>query len=147
MIHTWEKILIGATASLSKIFSEKDVILFADLSGDNNPLHIDEVFSQANRFGKRIVHGAFTTGLISAVLGTSLPGPGTIYLRQTFAFLRPVFIGDECVAHVEVVDKCTKPKSVVLKAWCVNQNGDCVLEGQVEVVPPKEQYSAYPQTA
>lgn len=138
MANTWEEITIGSTASISKIFSENDVRLFAHLSGDQNPLHIDEAYSKERRFGKRIVHGALTTGLISAVLGTSLPGPGTIFLCQTFIFRRPVFIGEECIANVKVLEKRAKLKSVVLKAWCVNQNGDCVLEGEVEVLPPQD---------
>lgn len=97
-----EDLRVGMTESLSKTISEADVCLFADLSGDTNPLHLDESFAQETLFGKRIVHGTFSAMLISAVAGTKLPGPGAIYIDQSFKFRAPVFIGDTMVASVSV---------------------------------------------
>lgn len=132
----WNELQVGNSAKFSKTFSDEDVRQFAQLSGDQNPMHVDDDFAKTSRFGKRIVHGALTSGLISAVLGNILPGSGTIYLRQTLVFRKPVFIGDTCTAFVEVTGKNEKRQTISLKTWVVNQLEDCVLEGEAEVLPP-----------
>jgi Acyl dehydratase len=123
-------IKIGDKARLSKTISDEDVKLFASISGDFNPLHLDENFAKKTRFGKRIVHGLLTASLISALLGTKLPGPGSIYLSQTLFFLKPVYVGDTITAEVEVIDIDKEHKKVKLKTTCYNQNEVEVIKGE-----------------
>jgi 3-hydroxybutyryl-CoA dehydratase len=123
-------IKIGDKARLSKTISDEDVKLFATISGDFNPLHLDENFAKKTRFGKRIVHGLLTASLISALLGTKLPGPGSIYLSQTLFFLKPVYVGDTITAEVEVIDIDKEHKKVKLKTTCYNQNEVEVIKGE-----------------
>ncbi len=127
---------IGESASLSKVFYEDDVRQFAEISGDKNPLHLNEEYAAQTRFGKRLVHGMLTAGLISAVLGTKLPGEGSIYLSQSIKFRAPVFIGDEVRATVSVTDIRTDKKIVTLKTICTNQHGSLVLEGEAVLLLP-----------
>ena len=113
---------IGQKASFTKTVTENDVIAFAEASGDKNPVHLDEDFAKKTRFGKRIVHGILVAGLISAVLGTQLPMPGTIYLSQELNLKRPIYIGDIITAHVEVI-KIREGKHIyTLSTNCLNQN-------------------------
>jgi len=121
---------IGQTASISKNISEKDVLQFADLVGDHNPVHVDKEFAKNSIFGKRIVHGMFGASLISAVLGTKLPGLGAIYLSQTLQFLAPVFIGDTIEAEVKVIKIRDDKPIITLETSCVNQNAEMVLKGE-----------------
>ena len=131
---TYDEISIGDTAEFSKTFSEADVYLYAGISGDYNPAHIDETYARNTYFKTRIAHGMLSAGLISAVIGTQLPGPGSIYLRQTLTFLAPVRMGDTITAHVEVVEKIDG-KKVCLKTTCINQDAVMVLEGEALVSP------------
>jgi acyl dehydratase len=125
---------IGQTASLSKTISGKDVEQFAQLVGDKNPVHLNDEFAKKTRFGRRIVHGMWAASLISAVLGTQLPGPGTIYLSQSLQFIAPVFIGDTVTAQITVA-KIREDKSIVtLETICSNQNGNVVLRGEAIVL-------------
>jgi len=124
------KLSIGQQARITKTISEQDVFLFADLVEDHNPVHIDKDFAKDSIFGKRIVHGMFAASLISAVLGTKMPGPGTIYLSQTLQFLAPVYFGDTITAEVEVVKIRADKPIISLKTYCLNQNGNKVLEGE-----------------
>lgn len=124
---------IGAQASLSKTISERDVVTFAEISGDQNPLHLDETFAKQTRFGARIAHGAFTFGLISAVLGMELPGPGTVYLSQNLKFLKPVFFNDTLTANVQITAIRSDKGIVTLKTDCTNQRGEQVAEGEAVV--------------
>jgi len=125
---------IGQKASFTKTVTENDIIAFAEASGDKNPVHLDEDFAKKTRFGKRIVHGMLVAGLISAVLGTQLPGPGTIYLSQELNFKRPIYIGDIITAHVEVI-KIREDKHIyTLSTNCLNQNNKVVLSGQAVVL-------------
>ena len=95
-VHTFEELAIGMSESLMRTVMERDVSLFADLSGDANPIHLCDRFAAGTRFGQRIAHGMLTASLVSALLGTRLPGPGAVYLSQTLTFLAPVKIGDVC---------------------------------------------------
>jgi 3-hydroxybutyryl-CoA dehydratase len=120
----------GQSASFTKTISEADVVLFAGISGDFNPLHIDEEYARQSRFGRRIAHGLLSAGLISRVLGMQLPGPGAIYLKQDLKFLAPVFIGDTITATVEVLSYREDKYIVTLQTDCINQHGQKVLTGE-----------------
>lgn len=120
----------GQQASLTKTISEADVYAFAGITGDFNPLHVDAEFAQQSRFGERIAHGILTAGLISAVLGTRLPGPGGVYLSQTLKFLKPVRFGDTITATAEVVSYRSDKRILTLRTSCRNQRGETVAEGE-----------------
>jgi 3-hydroxybutyryl-CoA dehydratase len=111
-----------------------DIALFAGATGDTNPYHFDEVYASKGRFKKRIAHGMLVTGYISTVLGTLLPGPGTIYLSQSLQFKRPVYIGDTITAIAEVLKIKENKPIVTLKTNCINQNGETVVEGEAVVL-------------
>lgn len=132
----FEDLSVGQAAEFAKTITETDVVLFAGITGDLNPAHIDEVAAGHSRFGGRIAHGMLSAGLISAVLGTRLPGPGTIYLEQTLRFTRPVRIGDTVTARVEVAELIEKRRRVRLATTCRNQAGETVLEGEALVMVP-----------
>lgn len=120
----------GSTASLTKTFTDKDVRTFAELSGDQNPLHMDEDYAAGTRFGKRLVHGILTSGLISALLGMQLPGPGSVYLKQTLNFRAPVYIGDTITATVSVIDIRSDKPIATMATICTNQTGKVVIDGE-----------------
>ena len=125
---------IGDTAAISRKITDKDVRNFADVSGDSNPVHLDEEFAGQTRFGRRIAHGMLGASLISAVLGTELPGIGSIYLSQTLQFLGPVYLDDTVTARV-IVTKVREDKSIVmLETVCENQNGETVIRGEAVVL-------------
>lgn len=129
----YEEIKVGDVESITKTFSESDVYLFAGITLDNNPIHINTVYAFNTPFNKRLVHGLLTSGLISAVLGTRLPGPGTIYLKQTLNFLEPVFINDTITAKVEVKEKIEPKNRLILSTVCVNQENKTVITGEAIV--------------
>ena len=104
-IHHFEDLAVGMSESLMKTVMNSDVVGFANLSGDHNPVHLSDHFARKTRFGGRIAHGLYTASLISAVLGTRLPGPGAVYLSQTLNFKGPVKIGDVVLISVEVIEK------------------------------------------
>lgn len=120
----------GQAATFSKTISEADIYAYAGISGDFNPLHVNAEFAKGTRFGERIAHGMLTAGLISAVLGTRLPGPGAIYLSQTLQFVNPVRIGDTITAKAEVVAYQAEKRILTLRTTCTNQQGQHVVEGQ-----------------
>ncbi|MBA2246459.1 MAG: MaoC family dehydratase [Gemmatimonadetes bacterium] len=132
----FEELQIGQAAEFAKTVTEADVVLYAGITGDLNPAHINQVEAEKSRFGGRIAHGMLSAGLISAVLGTRLPGPGTIYLEQTLRFTRPVRIGDTVTARVEVIELVEKRRRVRLATSCANQDGEVVLEGEALVMVP-----------
>ncbi|CAN5887325.1 MaoC family dehydratase [soil metagenome] len=132
----FEELQIGQAAEFAKTVTEADVVLYAGITGDLNPAHINQVEAEKSRFGGRIAHGMLSAGLISAVLGTRLPGPGTIYLEQTLRFTRPVRIGDTVTARVEVIELIEKRRRVRLATSCANQDGEVVLEGEALVMVP-----------
>jgi 3-hydroxybutyryl-CoA dehydratase len=121
---------IGQRDSLSKTITESDVTTFAGLVGDFNPLHVDAEYARKSRFGQRVAHGMFTGGLISAVLGNKLPGPGAIYLSQQIEFLAPVFIGDTITATVEVTAWRPEKRIITLKTDAYNQEERQVVTGK-----------------
>ena len=134
---TINELKIGDSAEFSKTISEADVYLYAGVSGDLNPAHINEAYAQNTFFKTRIAHGMLSAGFISAVLGMQLPGPGTIYLRQELSFRAPVRSGDTITARAEVVEINVEKNRVRLKTTCVNQEGTLVLDGEALVSPPK----------
>jgi len=131
--HYLEDLSLGMRSSLQKKFTQEDVIQFAELTGDNNPIHLDEEFASASRFKERIVHGALTSALISTILGTQLPGPGAIFLSQKFKYKAPVMVGSLITAQVEITDIDSESKRVKLKATC-HAGDTLVLEGDVLVM-------------
>ena len=134
---TINELNIGDRAEYWDTISEEAIQLFAKLTGDFNPAHFDDEFAKKTVFGSRIAHGLLSAGFISTVIGTTLPGPGTIYVKQTLNFTAPVYIGDTVRACVEVIE-VRKPKNkVVLETVCVNQNGETVIKGEAIVSPPK----------
>jgi 3-hydroxybutyryl-CoA dehydratase len=133
---TIKELKIGDRASVSKTITETDVYMYAGITGDLNPMHINEEVAKQTMFKGRIAHGMLTAGLVSAVLAMQLPGPGTIYMGQELKFVSPVRFGDTITAEVEVVE-FIKNKMVRLKTDCTNQEGTVVLEGYALVMPPK----------
>jgi 3-hydroxybutyryl-CoA dehydratase len=120
----------GQRASVTKTITDADIRTFADLTGDRNPLHVDDAYAARSRFGGRIAHGLLTAGLLSTVLGMHLPGPGGIYVSQTLRFKGPVRIGDAITATVEVVAYDAGRRRLTLKTTCANQRGETVLDGE-----------------
>ena len=128
---------VGDSAEVSKTVADEDVRAFAELTGDRNPVHLDEGYAAQTRFGRRIAHGMLGASLISAVLANELPGRGTVYLSQTLKFTAPVFLGDTVTARV-VVKHVREDKPVVtLETFCTNQRGERVVEGEAVVLVPK----------
>lgn len=127
--------IVGQKDSFSKTISESDVYLFAGISGDFNSVHINECMAHNSKFGKRIVHGALLNSFISTVLGTKLPGEGTIYISQNSRFIKPVFIGDTITALVEIVQ--IDEGKAVLKTQITNQDNVLVVDGTANVLLPK----------
>ena len=134
---TIEELKVGESAEFSKTISESDVYLYAGVTGDLNPAHINEEYAKKTFFKTRIAHGMLSAGLISTVLGNELPGPGSVYIRQELNFLAPVHIGDTVTARAEVIEILSEENRVKLKTSCVNQNGVTVLDGEAVVSPPK----------
>lgn len=127
----------GDTASFSKTISEADIYLFAGVTGDFNPAHIDEQYAKGTFFKTRIAHGSLLAGFISTVMGTMLPGPGTVYVRQELNFLAPARIGDTITAVVEVMEVDEAKNRVRLRTFCRNQDGVVLVDGTATVSPPK----------
>lgn len=136
-ILTIHDIRVGDRAEFSKTITEKEVMIFAEITGDFNPLHVDEAYAKQTRFGARISHGALLAGFISTVVGMKLPGTGALYASQSLKFTKPVFIGDTITASAEVIDKIEDRNRIVLKTRCINQNGDAVAEGESVLLPSK----------
>ena len=131
------EIVIGQKAAMSKTITESDVYSFAGLSGDFNPAHVNEVYAQGTMFKTRIAHGMLSAGLLSAVIGMQLPGPGTIYLGQTLQFRAPVKIGDTITACVSVKEIIREKSRAVLDTRCINQDGKEVIIGEAVVLYPQ----------
>ncbi|WP_435549312.1 MaoC family dehydratase [Desulfobacterium sp. N47] len=128
------KIRIGATESFTKTIGEADLTLFCGISGDFNPLHVDDLYASKTLFRGRVAHGMLVASFISNVLGTKLPGPGTIFLSQNIKFLTPVYIGDTITAIVEIVSKDPQKRHIVLRTFCINQKGVNVIDGEAQVL-------------
>lgn len=127
--------LLGDCAASTKTVTESDVDVFCKLSGDRNPIHLDEEFARRSRFGRRLVPGLLASAFISALLANELPGPGTIYLQQTLEFLAPVFIGDTLTTSVILVE-LPRPGRAVFSTEITNQDGIVVLQGRALVKTP-----------
>lgn len=131
-----EDLSLGRTATYSRVVTAADIDAFAAVTGDENPVHLDEVYAAGTRFGGRIAHGMLSAGYISTVLGTRLPGPGAIYLSQTLRFRKPVRIGDEVVATARVTAIDEARARVTLETTCT-VGGDVVVEGEAVVMAPR----------
>ena len=136
--RTYNEIQIRDAEEFTKTVTESDVYLYAGVTGDLNPAHINEVYAKGTFFKSRIAHGMLSGGFISAVLGMKLPGPGTIYLSQQLEFKAPVRINDTVTARAEVVEKLEKNR-IRLRTTCTNQDGTLLIDGHAMVMPPKAQ--------
>lgn len=136
-MKTIDTIQIGDSASFTKTVTESDIALYAGISGDFNPAHIDAESAKEGMFGQRIAHGMLSAGFISNVLGNQLPGPGTIYMGQELRFVKPVFIGDTVTATVTVKEKIVEKNRLKLDTVVTNQRGEAVITGAATVMPPR----------
>ena len=125
----FEAFRIGDTTTFSKTIGEAEILLFAAVSGDNYPLHVDAEYAKTTRFGQRAAHGMLTASLLSTVVGLVLQKPGGIYLQQSIRFSRPVFIGDTLTARAEVTELVPERRRMRIRATVTNQRGETVLEG------------------
>lgn len=129
---------VGQTASYSKTVSERDIQLFAEVSGDHNPVHLDAEYAATTMFKERIAHGMFSGALISAAVACELPGPGTIYIGQRMSFTAPVKLGDTLTVRLEVLEKLPKFR-VRMATRVFNQNDEMVVDGEAEILAPRKQ--------
>jgi len=134
---TIDQLRVGDTAQFSKTVSETDVYLFAGVSGDFNPAHINEQYAAGTFFGKRIAHGLLSASFLSAVLANQLPGPGSIFMSLSVKFQAPVFIGDTITARAEVAHLDSEKNRVTMNLTCINQDEKQVLKGEAVLSPPK----------
>ncbi|HEY0406851.1 MAG TPA: MaoC family dehydratase [Pyrinomonadaceae bacterium] len=125
---------VGDTASLSKMITDADIRAFADVTTDHNPVHLDDEFARATKFGRRIAHGMLGASLISAVLANQLPGSGTVYLSQTLQFLAPVYPDDTVTARVTVTKVREDKPIVTLETVCLNQRDEALIKGEAVVL-------------
>jgi len=138
---TYDEIFLGQTARYTKTVDELAIKLFAVVSGDVNPVHLDAEFAAGTAFKQRIAHGMSTAGFISAAIAMELPGPGSIYLGQDLSFRAPVFLGDSITVNLEVVEKIDDKKFVSISTICTNQHGKVVVKGKALVLPPAQKLS------
>ena len=131
------ELIPGQAAEFTKTVTETDVVLFAGITGDLNPAHVDEPAAARGRFGGRVAHGMLTASFISTVLAMRLPGPGTVYLQQTLRFTRPVRIGDTVTARAELLELLPKGRAR-FATTCRNQDGQTVVEGEAVVLLPED---------
>jgi acyl dehydratase len=135
----------GDRAEITKMVEDDDIAAFVDAVGDYNPVHSDPAYAATTPFKKPIAPGIFTAGLISAVIGTQLPGPGAIYLSQSLKFVKPVKSGDTITARAEIIEVIRDRNRVRIQTVCVNQNGEEVLSGEAWVMPSKTRVVYEPQ--
>ena len=134
---TIDQIQVGDSASFTKTVSETDIYLFAGITGDFNPAHVNKAYAENSVFKARIAHGMLTAAFISTVLGMYLPGPGTIYVEQHLTFVAPVYVGDTVTARIEVIEVLREKKRVRVKTVCSKSGDVVVLEGEAVVIPPR----------
>ncbi|AMO57551.1 3-hydroxybutyryl-CoA dehydratase [Endozoicomonas montiporae] len=134
----FEELTVGQTDSLTRTLTEEDLLLFAKVSGDTNPVHLDKDYAATTQFEGRIAHGMWTSSLISCALATKLPGPGGIYLSQEVKFMRPVKVGDTVTVKLEVLDINERRKRATVSTNVVNQDGKTVVKGKAEIMPAVE---------
>ncbi|MCB1755788.1 MAG: bifunctional enoyl-CoA hydratase/phosphate acetyltransferase [Gammaproteobacteria bacterium] len=135
---TFDELNVGDHAELTRTLGARDIELFTGMSGDVNPAHIDEEYARSDMFHEVIAHGMWGGALISAVLGTELPGPGTIYLNQSLNFKKPVGLGDTVTVRVSITEKFPEDKRLKINCRCLNQDGELVIEGGAEVIAPTD---------
>lgn len=135
---TIDELHIGDTAEFTKTISESDIYLFAGVTGDLNPAHINESYAKNTFFKTRIAHGMLLAGFISGVIGMKLPGPGSIYIRQELKFLAPARIGDTIIARVEVTQMQSEKNRITLRTTCTNQENTLIMDGEATISPPKK---------
>src|SRR3972149_1520496 len=136
--HVFDEIKVGDQATISRTLSRDDIMLFAAVSGDVNPAHVDEEFARNAKFQEIIAHGMWGGALISTVLGPVLPGPGTIYVGQTLRFHGPIGVGDTIRVTVTATEKIAEKGAILFDCQCINQDGQAVITGTAEVVAPRE---------
>ncbi|VEF48137.1 maoC family protein [Bacillus freudenreichii] len=129
---------VGQKAQFSRTITESDLVQFAGLSGDFNPIHVDRQYAEGTFFGERISHGLLTASFLSRLLGMQLPGPGSVYVSQTLKFTKPVYIGDTITAKAEIIEVNNNRRLVTLRTTCLNQHGSVVLDGEGIMKLPKE---------
>lgn len=134
----FEEIEIGESFSITKTITETDVVTFAGIVGDFNPIHVDKEFAEKSMFGQRLAHGMLSASFISAAIGTGLPGINSIYMSQDSRFLKPVFIGDTITAKVEVTEKIDEKRRLVLHTTVTNQRGEMVIDGEAKIMVMKK---------
>lgn len=137
MMKTIAQIQLGDSASFTKTVTETDIVLYAGITGDMNPAHLNAESAKDSMFGQRIAHGMLSAGFISAVLGMQLPGPGAIYMGQELRFVKPVYIGDTVTATATVVERNEEKNRLKLETVVTNQKGEQVITGFATVMPPK----------
>jgi 3-hydroxybutyryl-CoA dehydratase len=129
--------ILGDSEEITKTITDSDIQIFADVTGDHNPIHVDDAFARTTRFGRRIAHGMLTASLISSVLANKLPGEGSVYLGQTLQFVAPVFPGDEVTARVTVKEIREDKPILKLETICLNQRNEIVIRGEATVLVGK----------
>lgn len=134
-----DELKIGDFSELKKVFNEKDVLTFAEVTSDKNPAHVDKEYASKTMFKKQIAHGMFVGSLFSAIFGVKMPGLGSIYIKQALKFTKPVYFGDEITAKVTVKELKYDRNRVVFDCVAINQNNDTVIIGEAEIMPPRKE--------
>jgi 3-hydroxybutyryl-CoA dehydratase len=137
-VDRFSRLAVGQSASMARTVTDTDILLFAVATGDMSPVHLDQAYAARSSYGGRIAHGMLTAGFISATMATHLPGPGVIYLTQSMRFLRPVRIGNVITTHVTVLELDPAKRHVRLSTVCRNRAGKIVLDGEAQVLVPRE---------
>lgn len=130
---------IGDFSEVKKVFTEREVLTFAEVTTDHNPAHVDKEYASKSMFKKQIVHGMFVGSLFSAIFGVDMPGLGSIYIKQSLKFTKPVYFGDEITAKATVKELMIERNRVVFDCIATNQNGDTVIIGEAVIMPPKKE--------
>ena len=137
--YTINDLNVGDFRELKKVFTEKEVLLFAEVTTDRNPAHIDDAYANKTIFKKQIVHGMYVGSLFSAIFGVHMPGLGSIYIKQSLKFTKPVYFGDEITARVTVKEIKYDRNRVVFDCVAINQREETVIIGEAEIMPPKKE--------
>ena len=136
--HTYDSLTIGDESEYYRFISEEDVLTFARITGDDNPLHVDASYAEKTQFGDRIVHGVFLLGLISKALGRDFPGPGSIAVKISCRFLRPVRVNSQVRVTVKIVEKFPQRRHVKAETNVYNENNKMALAGEAIIIPPQD---------
>lgn len=141
-MNTYDSLEVGQSYSVERVITAEDVQTYAELTGDDNPIHVDEAFASETRFGKRIVHGAFLLGIISKVLGRDFPGHGSVAVSFAVKFARPVPVGSTVTVEVKIAEKLERHKHVRARVF-VYINGKTAVGGEATFIPPSEEGSNF----